>query len=446
MALFTRRTIQKCLDENAEFVTAEALGDWVQRLNKVSDDYVAIEWEIVLLRAFAKFGRMLHEPPLGSRPIDVVFESFDGKLKFAADIAAISDQPLHEKNPIDRFRDELSRRIRKSKIESGRFLFQVGEEQPVPQRGTGRKRRLLLPAVNQFSTFVFNVAFDDYLEMIRTSPQQVRNHHVRHSSPPINLTIQYQPGVGAGVGSVSHGVYTGTTVKDDNPLFNRLKDKAVQLRQSGYDGIRGVIACDRGSRIFNEMTHWSTYQMREVVDEFFRQNTSVAFVVTIGVKSTSSMFGGGFHADFEPKLFVRDTSEAWVGNLDRLFTQVISSLPEIHQTPENAVNEMKWNQSTLRTRPFVGGSIMQGNRIQISTRELLDLLAGKLDQNRFAENHRMGGADNIFKLYQSRGKMIRRAEVERREDEDDDWIIFEFIDDDPAVSKFRIPKSANLEP
>jgi hypothetical protein len=446
MALFTRRTIQKCLDENAEFVTAEALGDWVQRLNKVSDDYVAIEWEVVLVRAFAKCGRILHEPPLGSRPIDVVFESFDGNLKFAADIAAISDQPLHEKNPIDRFRDELSRRIKKSKIDTGRFLFQVGEEQPVPQRGTGKKRRLLLPAVNQFSTFVFDAAFNDYLQMIRMSPQLARNHQVRHISPPINLTIQYQPGVGSGVGSVSHGVYTGTTVKDDNPLFNRLKDKAVQLRQSGYDGIRGVIACDRGSRIFNEMTHWSTYQMREVIDEFFRQNTSVAFVVTIGVKSTSSMLGRGFHADFEPKLFVRDTSEAWVADLDRLFTQVISSLPEIHQTPENAVNEMKWNQSTLRTKPFQGGSIMQGNRIQISTRELLDLLAGKLDQNRFAENHRMGGADSIFKLYQSRGKMIKRAEVERRQDQDDDWIIFEFSDDDPAVSKFRVPKSANSEP
>ena len=110
MALFTRRVIQRYLDESTDFVSADDLWDWVQRLNKVSSDYVATEWEVILVRAFAKFGKVLHEPLLGRRPIDLVFESFDGKLRFAADITAISDQPIHDKNPIDRFQDELRRR------------------------------------------------------------------------------------------------------------------------------------------------------------------------------------------------------------------------------------------------------------------------------------------------------------------------------------------------
>src|SRR5258706_11465033 len=101
IALFTRRVIGKCLDKNAEFVSTAKLRDWVQRLNKVSNDYVATEWEVVLLWAFEKFGKVRHEPPLGRRPLDVVFESFDGKLRFAADIVAISDQTLHDRNPID---------------------------------------------------------------------------------------------------------------------------------------------------------------------------------------------------------------------------------------------------------------------------------------------------------------------------------------------------------
>ena len=84
--------------------------------------------------------------------------------------------------------------------------------------------------------------------------------------------------------------------------------------------------------------------------------------------------------------------------------------------------------------------IKQGNKIQISTRELLDLLADKLDQKRFAENHKMGSNDNIFKLYQSSGMMIKKAEVEHRPDEDDDWIMLEFSDNDPAVSRFRVPE------
>jgi hypothetical protein len=125
------------------------------------------------------------------------------------------------------------------------------------------------------------------LEKVRQKPDQERSHHICHNSPPIDIVIHYQPGVGSGVGSLSYGVYTGTTVKDNNPLFNRLKDKAAQLKKSRYEGIRGVIVCDGGSQIFKESGHSSTYSMKEVIREFFRINTSVFFVATIGIKSIS---------------------------------------------------------------------------------------------------------------------------------------------------------------
>ena len=82
---------------------------------------------------------------------------------------------------------------------------------------------------------------------------------------------------------------------------------------------------------------------------------------------------------------------------------------------------------------------MEGDKIRISARELLDLLAGKLDQKRFAENHYLGGGTNIFSVYQSQGKMIKRADVEHRPEEDDDWIVLEFSVNDPAGSNFRAP-------
>jgi hypothetical protein len=443
MALFTRRVLQKCLDDNAEFVSTDILRNWVQRLNRVSNDYVATEWEVVLLRAFARFGKVRHEPPLGRRPIDLVFESSDRKLEFAADIVAISDQPLHEKNPIARFRDELNRRIEKAKINTGRFLFQVEEEQPVACRGTGRKRRLLLPTVSEFSTHVFNAAFDEYIELIRKEPRRLRNHLVHHRSPDIAINIQYQPGVGRGVGSTSYGSYTSTTVKDNNPLFNALKSKAGQLRQSGYSGIRGIIVCDRGSRIFTEMSNWATFNMDEVISDFFRQHSSVSFVVTMGIRSRLSAPAGTSHLYVEPKVFVRgtDRAEDWVPSVNRLVAQVTDSLPQIFQTPENAVISMDWNRSTMHTKPYLGGSEMTRNEVRISSRELLDLLAGRLDQRRFAENHDTGGGTNIFSIFRSQGRMITAASVEHRPEDDDDQVILRFGAGDPAVSKFRIPKS-----
>ena len=87
---------------------------------------------------------------------------------------------------------------------------------------------------------------------------------------------------------------------------------------------------------------------------------------------------------------------------------------------------------------------MKGTEIRISARELFDLLAGRLDQKRFAQNHDMGGG-NIFSIFQAHGKMIKRAEVECRPDDDDDWLILEFGADDPAVSSFKVPKSDKSE-
>ena len=85
---------------------------------------------------------------------------------------------------------------------------------------------------------------------------------------------------------------------------------------------------------------------------------------------------------------------------------------------------------------------MTRNEVRISARELLDLLAGRLDQRRFAEHHDAGGGTNIFSIFRSQGRMITAASVEHSPEEDDDRVILQFGAGDPAVSKFRVPKSA----
>jgi hypothetical protein len=441
MAIFIRRVIQRCLDESAEFASPEALRDWVARLNTVSDDYAATEWEVALLWAFSRFGNVLHEPEHGESRIDLFFESRDRVLGFAADIVAISDKGLHEKNPIDHFRDELWKRVYKAKIQTGGFFFKVEEEQPIPHRGTKRKRRLMLPPANQFSTYIFNADFDTFLELIRKEPHIQRDHYSHHPSPAVAVTIQYLPGRG-GVGMASYGTYTSTTVKDDNPLFNALRRKAAQLKKSAWAGIRGVVVCDGGSRMFNEMANWATFNMTEVIREFFRKYHSVDFVVILGIKDESLFYGKKSRHRVEPKIFVRSTDAGWVPKLESLVPQVTNTLPSIQQSPENAINQMKWNRSTIHTQPYLGGSTMDEHRIQMSARELLDLLAGRLDQKRFAQNHIAGGGKSIFSVFQAKGKMITGARLERCPDEDDDLLILEFGAADPAVSPFRVPKSS----
>ncbi len=435
MALFARRAIQRSLDANSKLVSTEKLRDWVRRLSTISRDYVATEWEVVLVSVFAKFGCVQHEPPLGPRPIDLVFEA--PGLKFGADIAAISDQSLHERNPIARFRNEFNRRVEKAGIRTGRFVFRVEEKQPV---GQGRKRKLLLPPVNQFDAIIFNAAFDEYIRAIQDQPLVPRPYRVGHQSPDVYISIEYQPGKGWGVGSLSYGSYTSTSVKDDNPLFNALKSKADQLRRSGYDGIRGIVVCDGGSRIFTEISTWATYSIDQVVQEFFRQNTSVSFVATIGIRPQRSGISAAVHLDAEPRLFVRpaDQRHQWSADLGRLLQQVASALPEAAADARKCPDQYGLeplhpaNQALLRrlchdeernthVRTRVARSSRWKARLQL-----------------FAKRYDLGGG-NVFRLFRDRGRMISSVAIEHCPDEDDDWVVLRFSDGDPATSEFTVP-------
>jgi hypothetical protein len=317
-------------------------------------------------------------------------------------------------------------------------VFRVEEQRPV---GQGRKRKLLLPPADQFDAIIFNAAFDDYIRAIQEEPLVPRPHHVGHHSPDVYVSIEYQPGKGWGVGSLSYGSYTSTTVKDENPLFNALKRKADQLRRSGYEGIRGIVVCDGGSRIFTEISNWATYSMDQVVQEFFRQNTSVSFVATIGIRPQRSGIGAGRHLLAEPRLFVRpaDQPHQWTAGLGRLLQQVTRALPELQQTPENVRISMDWNRSIRWTKPYYGGAVMTRNEIRMSARELLDLLAGKLDYERFAKRYDLGGG-NLFRLFRDRGRMISSTAIEHCPDEDDDWVVLRFSDGDPVTSDFTVPE------
>jgi hypothetical protein len=143
------------------------------------------------------------------------------------------------------------------------------------------------------------------MEGVRTQPHVVQSHVIRNASPAISVSIQYSPAIGSAVCG-HYGSYTSTTIKDKNPLFNALDNKADQLRRSGYDGLRGVIVCDDGAQILNAVPNWATYTIPEVIRDFFRQNRSVAFVITIAIKWRHFNSSSGRPFEYGPKLFVRD--------------------------------------------------------------------------------------------------------------------------------------------
>src|SRR5580704_9810007 len=99
MALFTRRRLQRILNENAGFLKQDQLSTSVKHLNSISDEYLAKEWELALLNAASKHGHVEHEPGASNeRKPDLRFRSNDGGVAFIADVATISDRGFHKGN------------------------------------------------------------------------------------------------------------------------------------------------------------------------------------------------------------------------------------------------------------------------------------------------------------------------------------------------------------
>lgn len=147
MALFTRRFLQRILDENARFLKSDQLRTSVKRLNSVYDEYLGKEWELVLLNAASKHGHVEHEPGAkDERKPDLLFRSDDDSIQFIADVATISDRGFHEENPVDAFDEEFWRYLRKMGLFlSGGFHTEIDEYVPRVSVGSEQKVRLKLP-------------------------------------------------------------------------------------------------------------------------------------------------------------------------------------------------------------------------------------------------------------------------------------------------------------
>ena len=86
---------------------------------------------------------------------------------------------------------------------------------------------------------------------------------------------------------------------------------------------------------------------------------------------------------------------------------------------------------------------MSANTLRISSRALLEHLAGIRDSKEFAALHHFD-RENPFLSRYSQGQLLTgmRIQTSDNPDDDDEWIVFEFGAPDPAISPFVVPQIA----
>lgn len=111
MFVFSRRAIQRCIDELGDVLSGGQLERLVKRLNLVGSGRFAASWEACLLHSLSRVGVVSHEASLPSRREPDVWFTYPGDNApgFIADITAISDEGLRKANPVHDLSNELSR-------------------------------------------------------------------------------------------------------------------------------------------------------------------------------------------------------------------------------------------------------------------------------------------------------------------------------------------------
>lgn len=469
MAIFSRRTLQCLINENAEFLRPKQIKEHVRRLNnadlayqnnKFSEVSLATEWEVVLLNVFSKIGIVEHEPILeGQKKIDLLFTLRSNSSKqFLADITTISDKGFDDKNPVEALENDLMKRVAQhglrldafslrvegnhGKSYKGYYYIEHGDEsRTVLYKGGGEKSKLKLPGIAKFAEKIFNDKFEQFLKDIEYAPYEERFYYVVVPDDDINLAIGYHPN--QRFSSINYLEYRRLNHLTENRLYQSLEDKAHQLSESKFNGTLGIILCDGGYTPLQSRPDHTSHSVDEVITFFLKNHPYISFIITYTIEHK---YPRKRPLPIIIKIYKDNYSDdAVIETIEKS----LEVLPEPETDMFNAVNRLKGRHPQEgRKNGMTYGLGTISNKVQISARTLLELLAGRLKHEDFLRQYGFVATEefpqrgrNPFEWSLNNGALIREISIEPSESVDDDIITIKLIGPDPAISPFQVPKT-----
>src|SRR5260221_1432269 len=123
MPIFSRRSLQRMIQENTSKIGREGSSRHVKQINDHKAYSIDTEWEIAVLYALGQVGSVEHERggEVGRR-IDVSFRDRDGTdTLFTADVVCVSDKSVEDQNPVQPLRELVTRVAKKAYLSPERF-------------------------------------------------------------------------------------------------------------------------------------------------------------------------------------------------------------------------------------------------------------------------------------------------------------------------------------
>jgi hypothetical protein len=433
--IYQRRALQRRLDELRDVLNGKAVDKLVERLNRAGKDRVAAMWELVVLHGLSKCGPIRNEADLASlRRPDIQFKQ--GALRLTADVTAVSDEGLDKDNPYHELSQLIETAKNKLKLPAGGLNLRVRSKHESTKRGT--RTVLLLPPRRKLQEFVRRTIVPQLREQMTAGKFPLR---IVIDDDGVGLDITIDP-TKSPYSSGGFAAYDVPKIKVRNPVYSALKAKAEQLR--GADGITGVIVGDGDCvALSGRSANWDEVSTRQIVIEFFRQFSSVDFVLLLSVRESRTPHSPPVRQN-DASLFVREVCNAR-SELNTLFQAMIEHFPKPAMMPVNGALRAREEDYDLGHH---GGYSMSGSSVvRIGLREFTEIFAGlrTLQDNgaKYVEAARkLPQEPNHLQAIMLRNLMTGRLPksieiIKTGEEDNDDWVEIRFGEIDPAIAPLR---------
>jgi len=441
MAMFARRSLQRLLDDFKAKLSPEACAKLAHGLNQTDASALGYEWELALLFALGQAGTISYEADTHggpSRP-DITFAENGGSIRFVADVTMVSDAGLEDENPVMRFSQSLHRLKRKCRL-SGSLDYRVSgvTDGPSPHK---QKTRLKLPKLSELDAFLAEHV-GPWLRQLADEKQACATLQVNEAGVAFVLTYDESERYSGG----GYPAYTAAQSRTQNPVFAALKSKAAQLKKSRATDPCGIILCDGGCALLSKPgRQMQQVGLDETIAEFFRQHSSVAFVVVLVFPpSRVDAFTGVFK---ELKITGRLYSNRRAANalpgeeLIALINRGLAQLPQPVATPRDAlywIGRARGHEGQTHANIQYSGGLMTGS-VKLSARQIQEVLAGRTTaQELFAQfDHPGRPFQNPFEMALRQGLTMESVSLTKQANADDDLLEVRFGLADPAISKLK---------
>jgi len=417
--------------------------------DKRIDQVLPAEMELALIWALSRLGDVEVEPEWWGdekRP-DAYTEALVWGEPAAVEIAAPSDNALSGEEAMDRIALAVSGIANKARRGIADFFYYRFQEEMGYENGQYFRRRLVpdnhgLSAeterrIREWTRSnpgtgsrlrIVEPGLD--VEIERSSHRQARYHNTWSSMPPEALSI------------------------DNNPLYKLLKRKLRQLKAARHGTHRFIFLADAGSTLLNRLGSpgeinptGRTFSGREILGHFVSTNRSaVDAVVAFAPRRPLTMVTheGPYWA---VSVFCRPGFKFDLGPLEQL----------AHELPEPRLEGYE-ARSLFRQGMFdpkapgwwlgmqmscmVGGPV----DIEISSRALMDFLAGRIDVDAFRrEMGQRAGEKNMFEHWLNMGFTVQNIAFKSAGlDEDDDHLVIT-LGDDPAARPLKLTQEPDIK-